>query len=82
VGIGADLLLNINVRRQGSFRPFARHGRASVLNLKFATLLDRAPSELQIQKSTLESIFSSVAYDSEIRSEPSIKTWRISESPH
>jgi hypothetical protein len=55
---------------------------ASVLNLKFATFLGSRAGELQIQKNTLESTFSSVAYDSEIRSELSIDTWRISESPH
>jgi hypothetical protein len=38
-----------------------------VLNLKFATRLDHEPGKLQIQESTLESTFSSVAYDSEIR---------------
>jgi peptide/nickel transport system substrate-binding protein len=38
-----------------------------VANLKFATRLDHELSELQIRKSTLESIFSSVAYDSKIR---------------
>jgi hypothetical protein len=60
----------------------ARADPPSVLNLKFATLLGSGTERTSNSKSTLESIFSSVAYDSEIRSEASIDMWRISESPH
>jgi hypothetical protein len=43
-----------------------------VPNLEFATLTGPAASRTSNSKSTLESISSSVAYDSEIRSEASI----------
>jgi hypothetical protein len=60
----------------------AAQGRPSVLNLKFATLLGSRSRRTSNSKSTLESTFSSVADDSEIRSKPSITIGRISESPH
>jgi hypothetical protein len=69
---------------EGGVSPRAEGQRHALvcLNLKFATLFGSRTERTSNSKSTLESISSRVAYDSEIRSEPSIETRRISESPH